>query len=96
MKNRAPLNNEHGMRHILQILPARSSQMETTLSLPLSPSYSSWSYASFSFGKEALCVFEAKNQVLSEMIPKSPNGPKMAPNDQKHVILVIWDHFGPS
>ena len=48
------------------------------------------------FGQKALCLFEAKNQVLSEMIPKSPNGPKMAPNDQKHVILVIGDHFGPS
>ena len=23
-------------------------------------------------------------------------GPKMAPNGQKHVILIIWDHFGPS
>ena len=47
------------------------------------------------FDAEALCVFEAKNQVLSEMIQKSPSGPKMAPNGQKHVILIIWDHFGP-
>ena len=23
-------------------------------------------------------------------------GPQMAPNGQKHVILIIWDHFGPS
>ena len=37
MKKRAPLNNEHGMRHILQILPARSSHMETTLSFSLPP-----------------------------------------------------------
>ena len=36
-----------------------------------------------------------KNQVLTEIIQKSPNGRKMAPNDQKHVILIIWDHFGP-
>ena len=47
------------------------------------------------FGQEALCVFLAKNQVLCEMIKKGPNGPKMAPNDQKHVLLIIWDHFGP-
>ena len=48
------------------------------------------------FGQEALFCFEAKNQVLSELIQKSPNGPKMAPNDQKYVILIILDHFGPS
>ena len=40
--------------------------------------------------------FGAKNQVLSEMIPKGSNRSKMALNDQKHVILVIWDNFGPS
>ena len=39
--------------------------------------------------------FEAKNQVLSEMIPKSPNGPKMAPNSQKYVILIILDPRRP-
>ena len=38
---------------------------------------------------KALSVFEAKNQVLSEMIRKSPNGPKMVPNDQKHVKLIL-------
>ena len=37
-----------------------------------------------------------KNQVLCEMIKKGPNCPNMAPNDQKPVILIIWDHFGPS
>ena len=47
------------------------------------------------FGQEALFCFEAKNQVLSEMIQKSPNGPKMTPNGQKYVILIILDHFGP-
>ena len=26
---------------------------------------------------------------------KTINGPKMELNDQKHVILIIWDHFGP-
>ena len=40
--------------------------------------------------------FGAKNQVLSEIIQKSPNGPKMTPNSQKYVILIILDHFGPS
>ena len=50
----------------------------------------------FGFGQEALCVFWAKTQVLCEMIKKGPNDPKMAPNGQKHVILIIWDHFGPS
>ena len=47
---------------------------------------------------KALSVFEAKNQVLSEMITKSPNGPKMVPNDEKHIIFIIWyhlDHFRP-
>ena len=29
------------------------------------------------------------------MIKKGPNGPKMAPNDQKHDLLIIWDLFGP-
>ena len=48
------------------------------------------------FGQETLCVFEAKIQVLSEINQKSPTGPKMAPNGQKHVILIILDHFGPS
>ena len=48
------------------------------------------------FGQEALFCFEAKNQVLSELIQKSPNGPKIAPNDQKYVMLIILDHFGPS
>ena len=37
--------------------------------------------------------FVAKNQVLSEMIQKSPKGPKMAPNGQKHVILIILCPF---
>ena len=27
---------------------------------------------------------------------KSSKRVQMAPNDQKHVILIIWDHFGPS
>ena len=40
--------------------------------------------------------FGAKTKVLCEMTKKSPNGPKMAPNGQKHVILIIWGHFGPS
>ena len=39
--------------------------------------------------------FGAKNQVLSGIIPRSPNGSKMAPSDQKHVILTDWDPFGP-
>ena len=37
--------------------------------------------------------FVAKNQVLSKMIQKSPIGPKMAPNGQKHVILIILGSF---
>ena len=36
-------------------------------------------------------VIWSQNQVLSEMIPKSPNGPKMAPNGQKYVKLIILD-----
>ena len=39
--------------------------------------------------------FEAKNQILSEMIQKSPNGPEMAPNGQKHVISIILDPLRP-
>ena len=34
--------------------------------------------------------FGAKNEVLSEIIRKSQNGPKMVPNDEKHVIFIIW------
>ena len=45
--------------------------------------------------KKHFSVFEAKNQVLSEMIQNSPNGPKIAPNGQKCDILIILDHFGP-
>ena len=37
--------------------------------------------------------FGEKNQVLSEMVLKFPNGPKMFPNGQKHVMLIIWYNF---
>ena len=37
--------------------------------------------------------FGAKNQVLPEMIQMGSKGPKMIPYDQKHVILIIRDHF---
>ena len=40
-------------------------------------------------------VLWSKNQVLSEMVLKFPNGPKMFPNVQKRVMLIIWDNFVP-
>ena len=47
------------------------------------------------FGQEALFVLGAKNQFLFEKVQKGANRPKMAPNDQRHVILTIWGSFGP-
>ena len=44
--------------------------------------------------KKHFSVFEAKNQVLSKKVQKSLNGPKMAPNGQKYVLLIILDQFG--
>ena len=45
--------------------------------------------------RSTLC-FLGKKSSFCEMIKKGPNGPKMAPKSQKHVILFIWDHLGPS
>ena len=39
-------------------------------------------------------AFEAKNQVLSEMVKKDLSRRNMAPNGQKHVRFITWDLLG--
>ena len=53
-----------------------------------------WFYAPKHICQVALRVFEAKNWFSSAKVQTGANRPKMVPNGQKHVILIIWDHFG--